>query len=282
MAMLFDKGVPTINEHIKNIYKERELRQNSTIRKFRIVQKEGGRIVKRDIDFYNLDVIISVGYRVKSFHGTQFRIWATKTLKEHLVKGYSINEKRLLQSRNQLKELQGAINFLQEKAKYKLLSGQEQEILSLLASYSKTLSLLERYDKNKLTLIKKAKGKFILTYKDVKQVIQKIKTELINKKEASDLFGQETGENFKAILGNIYQTFDKKELYPSLVDVKKEKMGLLSWKNSPKGRILKSDTIIAKNYLEEVEIKKLRHYHDEIFLHCVPKFRRFNLCKRSS
>ena len=216
MAMLFDKGVPTINEHIKNIYKERELRQDSTIRKFRIVQKEGGRIVERDIDFYNLDVIISVGYRVKSLRGTQFRIWATKTVKEHLVRGYTINEKRLLQSRNQLKELQGAINFLQEKAKHKLLSGQEQEILNLLAGYSKTFSLLERYDKNKLTLIQKAKGKFILTYENAEQVIQEIKTELMNKKEVSGLFGQETGEKFKAILGNIYQTFNKKELYPSL------------------------------------------------------------------
>ncbi len=117
MALLFDKGIPTINEHIKNIYKEGELEEKSTIRKFRIVQEEGGRQVERDIDFYNLDVIISVGYRVKSLRGTQFRIWATKTLKEHLVKGYTINEKRLLQAKNQFQELQGVISFLQEKAK---------------------------------------------------------------------------------------------------------------------------------------------------------------------
>jgi len=118
MALLFDKGIPTINEHIKNIYKEGELEEKSTIRKFRIVQKEGGRLVERDIDFYNLDVIISVGYRVKSLRGTQFRIWATKTLKEHLVKGYTINEKRLLQAKNQLQELQGTISFLQGKSKH--------------------------------------------------------------------------------------------------------------------------------------------------------------------
>jgi len=96
MALLFDKEISTINEHIKNIYKEGELDEKSTIRKFRIVQNEGGRRVKRDIEFYNLDVIISVGYRVKSLRGTQFRIWATKTLKQHLVKGYIINEKQLL------------------------------------------------------------------------------------------------------------------------------------------------------------------------------------------
>ena len=96
MAILFEKGIPTINEHIKNIHKEKELDKNSTIRKFRIVQTEGGRQVERDIEFYNLDVIISVGYRVKSHCGTQFRIWATKTLKDHLIKGYAINEKRLI------------------------------------------------------------------------------------------------------------------------------------------------------------------------------------------
>jgi len=135
MALLFDKGVPTINEHIKNIYKEGELEEKSTIRNFRIVQNEGGRQVERDIDFYNLDVIISVGYRVKSLRGTQFRIWATKTLKEHLVKGYTINEKRLLQTKNQLQELQSTISFLQEKSKHKLLAGQEQEILDLPANY---------------------------------------------------------------------------------------------------------------------------------------------------
>jgi death-on-curing family protein len=216
MAVLFDKGIPTINEHIKNIYKESELKQNSTIRKFRIVQTEGDRRVERDIDFYNLDVIISVGYRVKSLRGAQFRIWATKTLKEHLVKGYTINERRLLQTQNQLKELQGAIAFLQEKSKNELLLGQEQEILNLLSAYSKTLTLLEQYDKETLTLAKKAKGKFVLRYDEARKVIDGIKKDLVAKKEAGDLFGQENSDKFKGILGNIYQTFDKKELYPSL------------------------------------------------------------------
>jgi hypothetical protein len=162
MALLFDKGIPTINEHIKNIYREGELQESSTIRKFRIVQREGKRVVEREVDFYNLDVIISVGYRVKSFRGTQFRIWATKILKEHLIKGYTINEKRLLQAQNQLKELQCAISFLQEKSKHKLLAGKEQEILSLLSNYAKTLTLLEQYDKEKIALKNKGKGKFIL------------------------------------------------------------------------------------------------------------------------
>jgi len=216
MALLFEKGVSTINEHIRNIYKEGELKEESTIRKFRIVQNEGGRRVERDIDFYNLDVIISVGYRVKSLRGTQFRIWATKTLKDHLVKGYTINEKRLLQAQNHVQELQSTILFLQEKSKHKLLAGQEQEILNLLANYSKTLTLLEQYDKEKLSLIKKTKSQFVLKYEDAINVISKIKKDLVTKNEASDLFGQENSDRFKGILGSIYQTFGKKELYPSL------------------------------------------------------------------
>jgi len=213
MAVLFDKGIPTINEHIKNIFKEGELKENAVIRKFRITAADRKTY---ETNFYNLDVIISVGYRVKSLRGTQFRIWATKTLKDHLVKGYTINEKRLLQARNQLQELQGAISFLQEKSKHELLVGQEQEILNLLAHYAKTLTLLEQYDKEKLSLIKKTKSGFVLKYQDAIKVIQVIKQELIAKGEASDLFGQENGEKFQGILGNIYQTFSKKELYPSL------------------------------------------------------------------
>lgn len=213
MALLFDKGVPTINEHIKNIFKQGELRENSVIRKFRITADDGKTY---ETQFYNLDVIISVGYRVKSLRGTQFRIWATRILKDHLVKGYTINKQRLLQTQSQLKELQGAISFLQEKAKHELLAGQEQEILNLLANYSKTLTLLEQYDKEKLSLIKRAKGKFILQYEDAKQIIQEIRKELIIKKEAGDLFGQESEGKFKGVLGSIYQTFGKKELYPFL------------------------------------------------------------------
>jgi death-on-curing family protein len=161
-------------------------------------------------------VIISVGYRVKSFRGTQFRIWATKTLKEHLVKGYTINEKRLLQAQNQLKELQGVISFLEEKSKHKLLAGQEQEILGLLSNYAKTLTLLEQYDKQKITIKKKGRGKFILKLEEAQEIIKNIKRELLNRKEASDLFGVDSNGKLQGILKGIYQTFNGKELYPSL------------------------------------------------------------------
>ena len=213
IAQLFDVNRPAIVKHINNIYKAGELDKKSTCSILEQVAADGK---IRKMNLYNLDMIISVGYRVNSKRATQFRIWATKTLKEHLVKGYTINEKRLLQAKNQFKELQGAISFLQEKSKHELLAGQEQEIFNLLANYSKTLTLLEQYDKEKLSLIKNTKGKFILKYEEAINVISEIKKDLIAKKEASDFFGRENSDKFKGILGNIYQTFDRKELYPSL------------------------------------------------------------------
>ena len=216
IAFLFNVQKAAISKHIKNIISSGELNEKSTVSKMETVQIEGSRRIKRTLTYFNLDMIISVGYRVNSKRATQFRIWATKTLKEHLVKGYTINEKRLLQAKNQLQELQSAISFLQEKSKHNLLTGQEQEILNLLANYSKTLTLLEQYDKEKLSLIKKARGRFILKYENAISVIDKIKKDLISKNEASNLFGQENSGKFKAILGAIYQTFGKKELYPSL------------------------------------------------------------------
>lgn len=172
MAVLFEKGIPTINEHIKNIFKEGELQENSVIRNFRITAADGKTY---ETQFYNLDVIISVGYRVKSNRGTQFRIWATKTLKDHLVKGYTINEKRLLEAREKFKELRTAISFLQEKSQKELLTGQTGEILNLLSIYAKTLTLLEEYDKRKLKETKGKKAKFVLHYEECKKIIDEIK-----------------------------------------------------------------------------------------------------------
>jgi len=192
------------------------LDETSTVRKFRIVQKEGKREVKREVDFYNLDVIISVGYRVNSKRGTQFRIWATKTLREHIIKGYTINENRLLQTQNQLKDLQETIALLQEKSKHELLAGQEHEILNLISNYAKTLTLLEQFDKEKLPLKKNKKEKYTLQYEDAIKVISNIRKELISKKEASELFGLDSKGKLKGIIETIYQTFDGEELYPSL------------------------------------------------------------------
>ena len=112
IGLLLNKNVKTINEHIKNIFKEQELDSLSTIRKSRIVQKEGSRSIEREVDFYNLDVIISVGYRVKSKEGTQFRIWATQVLRKHLIDGYTINEQRLRRQKDKFKSLQFAVRSL--------------------------------------------------------------------------------------------------------------------------------------------------------------------------
>ncbi|HOL22222.1 MAG TPA: virulence protein RhuM/Fic/DOC family protein [bacterium] len=213
ISKLFGVNRPAIVKHINNIYKTGELDKKSTCSILEQVAADGK---IRKMNLYNLDMIISVGYRVNSKRATEFRIWATNTLKEHLIKGYTINKNRLLEARNSLKELQRTITFLQEKTEQKLLDGQETEILNLLANYSKTLTLLERYDKNKVNLVKKGKGRFILKYEEAKKVIQKIKKDLMEKKEASGLFGQEVGEKFEGILGSIYQTFNKKELYPSI------------------------------------------------------------------
>jgi len=133
MAALFEVSVPTVNEHLKNIFETRELSENSVVRNFRITATDGKIYTTKH---YNLDAIIALGYRVNSRRATQFRIWATKTLKKHLIEGYTINEKRLLQARDKFRELQTTIGFLREKAKHELLIGQEQEILNLLASYS--------------------------------------------------------------------------------------------------------------------------------------------------
>lgn len=213
MADLFDVKRPAIVKHVKNIYKEGELSQRSTCSILEQVAADGK---LRKMNFYNLDMIISVGYRVNSKMATQFRIWATKTLKDHLVKGYTINQKRLLQAKSSFKELQEAIDFLKRKSGHELLEGQEKEILDLLAGYSKTLSLLEKYDKEKLKTSRKGRGKFQLTLENGANVVAELKKELVSRREANGLFGQEYEDRFKAILGNIYQTFGGKDLYSSL------------------------------------------------------------------
>lgn len=213
IAKIFDVNRPAIVKHINNIYKSGELSEELTCSILEQVAADGK---IRKMNMYNLDMIISVGYRVNSKKATQFRIWATKTLKDFLVKGYAINEKRLTEAQNKFKELQSAVEFLKNKSGNELLVGQEKEILSLLADYSKTLTLLEQYDKDKLSLVKRGKSKFVLEYNGAIDVIKEVKKNLLEKKEASDFFGQENSERFKGIIGNIYQTFDKKELYSSI------------------------------------------------------------------
>lgn len=210
IAKIFSTERSSITKHINNIIKTKELDKKSNVQKWNIANSD------KPVKFYSLDMIISVGYRVNSKRATQFRIWATKTLKEHLVKGYTINEKRLLEAQSKFNELRSTVDFLRQKSKHELMSGQEQEILNLLGDYSKTLTLLEQYDKEKLSTSKAGKGKFVLDYSTTEKVIVEIKRELIVKKEESDLFGIDPQSKLSGILGNILQTFDRKQLYPSI------------------------------------------------------------------
>ncbi|MBL7198264.1 MAG: type II toxin-antitoxin system death-on-curing family toxin [Candidatus Omnitrophica bacterium] len=213
IALLFGVNRPAIVKHINNIYKTAELSENSTCSILEQVAADGK---IRKMNLYNLDMIISVGYRVNSKMATQFRIWATHTLKEHIVKGYTINEKRLLKQTEKFKNLQETIAFLQVKSHYKLLADQTKEILNLLSEYAKSLSVLEQYDANKLTLVKGKKAAFVLTYENCAGIILEIRKELISKKQISELFGQEVDKKFESIIKNLYQTFGGNELYESI------------------------------------------------------------------
>ncbi|WP_234369162.1 virulence protein RhuM/Fic/DOC family protein [Brumimicrobium mesophilum] len=213
---LFGKARRTIGEHIKNIYKEGELDKESTWREFRQVQKEGDREVTRKVSIYNLDVIISVGYRVKSQVGTEFRKWATQRLKEYLLKGYSINQKLLSTEQQKVKALKQEINQLNEElfqTKKTLTDG----ILSIISHYSKSFELLEKYDKDELSSDNLNKDLiYVISYDDVKNAIKQLKTSLIAKGEASDLFGNEKDESFQGILGSISQTVFGELAYPTI------------------------------------------------------------------
>lgn len=212
IARLFGVNRPAVVKHINNIYKVEELDKKTTCSILEQVAADGK---VRKMNLYNLDMIISIGYRVNSKRATQFRIWATKTLKDYLVKGYIINEKRLLQAQEKFGQLQKAVAFLQAKSRHELLEGQSQEILDLLSSYSKSLSVLEQYDTGRLETIKEGRPKFTLEIENCREIIKKVKRELAVKSEASGFFGQESPGKFEGIIKGLYQTFDGKELYKS-------------------------------------------------------------------
>jgi len=215
MTVLFDRDKSVISRHIHNVFQEKELDKNSVVAKSATTAADG-KIYQ--VIYYNLDVIISIGYRVKSQNGVKFRIWASRVLKRYLIQGYAINEKRLLETQSKFRELQDVIRFLQKQSQKELLIGQRAEILSLLADYSKTMSLLGQYDKGSLLDKKGQKAKFLIQFQDCVKIIINLKKELINKKEVGDLFGQERNESFSGIVATLYQTFDKQELYPSIED----------------------------------------------------------------
>lgn len=202
MATLFDRDKSVISRHIKNAFEE-ELDRSSTVAKFATVQKEGTREITRNIDYYNLDVIISVGYRVKSKNGVAFRKWANKILKDYLIKGYAVNEKRLKALEKTI-ELIDIANRLDDRLEDKDAKG----VLKVITSYTKALDLLDDYDHKTLKIKGTNKSLKKIDYEECMNVINTLKFN-----ESSDIFALERDNGFKTIIDNIYQTFDGEELY---------------------------------------------------------------------
>lgn len=204
LAELFDRDVKTIGKHINNALKE-EL-DNSTVAKFATVQTEGNRKVTRDIEYYNLDMIISVGYRVKSQNGIIFRKWANKVLKDYMLQGYAVNQKRLEYLEKTVKLIDIA-----NRIDKNLNNSDAQEILKVIGNYSKALDLLDDYDHRTLLKPKGNNSQKQIKYEDCLDVINKLRFN-----QESSLFAIERNNGLEAIINNIYQTFDNNDVYKSI------------------------------------------------------------------
>lgn len=214
MAELFSVNVSAISKHLKNIFSEGELTQSATVSILEIVQIEGGRSIKRNVEFYNLDAIISVGYRINSAKATKFRIWATNVLKEFIKKGFVLDDERLKQGQN----IFGKDYFTELLERVRSIRASERRIWQKITDIFAECAF--DYDKN-----------------------------------------SELTKSFFATIQNKFHYAITGQTAPEIIfsraDANIQNMGLMTWKNSPNGRILKSDTIIAKNYLNEKQIKQL-------------------------
>ena len=216
IAELFQTTVPNISMHIRNICNEGELQATRTVKKFLTVRQEGKRNVQRNLEHYNLDMIISVGYRVKSLLATQFRIWATSILKDHLVKGYTLNQKRLAE--RGVMEAQQTLSLLSNTLEsHNLINDEGRSVLHIVNNYSRTWKLLWQYDEDALSFPKSSKRDVIvLEPNTAREAIANLRQDLLNKKEATDIFGNERGDGLAGILGAIHQTFGGEDLYPGV------------------------------------------------------------------
>lgn len=215
LADLFDTDRTSVLKHIQNIYLTNELKEIATCAKFAQVRKEGNREVKRNVLYYNLDIIISVGYKVNSIKGTQFRQWATQRLKDYLVQGYALNEKRLKELHYKYSDLQQAIKLAANAGNIESLSSTEAKgILGVIEQYAYALETLDKYDHQKLTIDSNPLETEIqkLSYEEAIHQI----TIWRDYQKAGKLFGNEKDQSFKSSLDTIYQTFDTSDLYPSL------------------------------------------------------------------
>ena len=202
MSELFKRDKSDISKHIKNAFREECV--DSTVAKFATVQKEGNRHIERNIEYYDLDVILSVGYRVKSKNGITFRKWANKVLKDHLLKGYSVNEERL-------KQLQSTVRLIELANSNNHSSDESKDFLKVIGNYTKALNLLDNYDHKIINKINGTKSNDKISYNDA---IALVKTLKFN--ENSNIFGLERNKSLESIINNIYETFDNKDIYETI------------------------------------------------------------------
>lgn len=215
IAALFGTQRPAITKHLNNAFKSSELSEKSVCS---ILEHTGSDGKKYQVKYYNLDAVISVGYRVNSKRATQFRIWATQRLKDYILKGYAINQDRLKENQQlRLKELEQANKLFVQVIESRRAEGYEKELLKIITDYTNTWFVLNEYDKGSLQFGDVTKKKAVpLKYEEVQKFIVKFKLRLVAKKEAGDLFGKEVGGKLQGALGSIHQTFGGKDLYPSI------------------------------------------------------------------
>ena len=217
MGELFGRERSVVTKHLRNVYREGELDSAATCAKFALVQLEGPRTVTREVDHYNLDVVISVGYRVKSKRGTQFRIWATQTLKDYLLRGYTLNEKRLRE--RGLGEIEQAVGLLARTLTANaLVTDEGRAVLEVVQQYTHAWKLLLEYDEGRLaeTPGKPVKPISGLSLDEARTVIAHLSKSLAKRGEATALFGAERAEQLHGIVGAIEQTFGGEPLYPTV------------------------------------------------------------------
>ena len=216
IAQLFDVQVPAIAKHLSNIYKSGELQMDATFSKMEKVQIEGGRKVKRNIKLYNLDAIISVGYRVNSRKATDFRIWATKVLHHYVVDGAAINERRLKElDAKKLRELEGALGIVKRLvAASELSAGEAGGILEVITKYAPSFKALQEFDEGHISFAKGKKATKTLTPSECIDIISQLKRNV----KGDELFGKPRSSAFEASLSAISQTFDGRDVYPSIAE----------------------------------------------------------------
>jgi prophage maintenance system killer protein len=214
MSELFETTPENVLMHLKNIYADRELEEPATAKDFLAVRREGKRQVQRQLKHYNLDAIISVGYRVNSRRGVRFRQWATNTLREHLVRGYTINQQRF---EHNARELEAALALVRKAADAEVLSAdQGRGLVDVIARYTQTFLLLQRYDEGLLVEPKGIAGGVLPPAAEARAAIARLKRDLLARREATDLFGREREEGLAALLGNLDQSVFGEPAYPTV------------------------------------------------------------------